>query len=173
MGRRPRRIVLLGLVIAAGLAAAPAFAEPPPAQGQRAQHQDPKKRAEVDARIKQLRADVLRKRVGLEPQKAEQVERILQRHAPQRRKLQEKLRAHRSGLDRLLDDNSNDQQAYARELKGLKETQGELQKLRQREAEELSRELTPKQQAKLVQAMRHLHKRLRRHLRDFDRSRAP
>jgi len=156
------------LVTSAALADPPA---PPPAQKAPASEadRDGKKRAEVEARMKSLRADVLRKRVGLEPQKAAEVERILERDAPERLKLQAKLRSSRRALQRLLAEDSNDQQAFTRALQGLREAQGELQKLRQREAQELAKHLTPKQQAKLAIALRELNGRLRRHLRDYEK----
>lgn len=164
----------LGVAGAAWLFACVALADPAPAPlAQKAPaseaDRDGKKRAEVEARMKALRADLLRKRVGLDPQKAAEVERILERNGPERLKLQAKLRASRRTLQRLIAEDSNDQQAFTQALQSLRQAQGELQKLRQREMEELAKHLTPKEQAKLTVALRELQGRLRRHLRAYEK----
>jgi hypothetical protein len=163
----------LGVAGAAWLFTCGALADPAPAAPAQkapasAADRDGKKRAEIAARLKALRADVLRKRVGLDAKKAAEVERVLERNAPERIKLQAKLRTSRRALQRLISEDSNDQQAFTRALQGLREAQGELQKLRQREMDELSKYLTPKEQAKLAGALRELHGRLRRKLRDYE-----
>jgi Spy/CpxP family protein refolding chaperone len=105
----------------------------------------------------------------LEPAKAAEIERVLDRHAPERQKLHEKLRDHRRELNRLLEGDSNDQQAYERAIRGLREAQEQLFVHRRKELDELGRALTPKQQAKLVRALRQMQRKLNKHLRDHNR----
>jgi Spy/CpxP family protein refolding chaperone len=126
------------------------------------------KRAKVAVRMKQIRTQVLRKEVGLDEKKAAEVVKILEKYQPTRQKLQIDARTQRRALRDLLDKDSNDQPAYDKAIKGLRSTQKKLQDLREKEADELTKVLTPKQQAKLAVAIRKVQAKLRKQRRDRD-----
>ncbi len=130
---------------------------------------DPKapadKRAQIEERIKKARGEILRRQVGLDDAKAKSVEAILDKHAPERRKLQKEMREHKRTVRALLDADSNDQQAYARSISGYRAAEKKLDALRDKEFTELSSKLTPKQQAKLVVAIRQMQGKIRQHMR--------
>ncbi len=159
---------LARFVLPAALAvtvAAPALARP--GQPGAAAQSNAAKRAKVEARLKQIRGEILRKRVGLDEKHAKQVESILDRYRPQRQALRQKLKAHRQAISKLLKADSNDQNAYRREIAGLRSTQKQLDALRDREINEVSRLLTPKQQAKLAVALRRMQRRLRQAMQQY------
>ena len=138
--------------------AAPALARPAhpgaPAQARA------EKRAKIEARLKKIRGEVLRKRVGLDETHARRVEAILDRYRPKRQALQKQMRTHRQAIGKLLKADSNDQNAYRREIAGMRSAKRQLDALRERELNEVSRLLTPKQQAKLAVALRRMQRRL-------------
>jgi Spy/CpxP family protein refolding chaperone len=125
----------------------------------------PEKRAKVEARMKQLRARVLRNQVGLDDKKAAEVEKILAKNAPERKKIQKDVQTHRRRLRELLDQDSNDQAAYQKAIAGFRAAQKRAQVQRDKEIDELSKVLTPKQQAKLFVALRKLQAQLRKRVR--------
>lgn len=143
--------------------AAPALARPaPPAAQTKAA-----KRAKVEARLKQLRGQVLRKQVGLDEKHAKLVEGILDRYRPKRQALKRQMRAHRQAIGKLLKADSNDQNAYKREIAGMRSTKKQLDALRDKEINEISRILTPKQQARLAVALRRMQRRLGQALKQY------
>ena len=128
--------------------------------------EDDEKRAKVEQRLKQLRRDVLLKEVGLDEKKATDAERILDKYAVERKKLQRELRTQRRALKQLFDEDSNDQAAYARSLKTMRDTQKRLGSVQEREIDELSRLMTPKQQAKFLRAIQQVKRKIARRLRE-------
>ena len=151
------------LAIAALLAVRPALAEGPGRSGSEA------KRAKLEERMKRIRHDVLVKRVGLDEQKAKQVELVLDKYSVERQKLRAEQRSQRRALNELLRADSNDQAAYARALKGLREARKKLHALEEREAEELTKLLTAKQQAKYLRALERVRRELRKKFREHRR----
>lgn len=148
----PRHLIrLLPIVCALGLVSAPAWAQGGPQE----------KRAEVESRIKQIRARVLRQEVGLTEEKARKVEAIMDRFQAERRPLREKIRAHRQAIARLLQADSNDQAAYSREIAGLRDAHRKLQASREHELDELQRILSPKEQAKTAAAVQKMRRKIR------------
>lgn len=123
------------------------------------------KRAQVEQRIKQARGEILRKHVGLDDAKAKEVEAILDKHAPERKKLQGQMREARKTVRALLQADSNDQAAYARAIADYRSAEKKLDALREKEYDELAKKLTPKQQAKLVVAIRKMQGKIRQHMR--------
>lgn len=114
---------------------------------------------QVSERYQEVRAKVLRVDVGLDEPTAQRAEQILDDFMAQRQELQTTLHEHRQGLRNLLMTDSEDQKAYEKELNGLLEAQDKLQRLRQEEVEALRGIMTPKQQAKFLDAlqeMRHM-----------------
>jgi Spy/CpxP family protein refolding chaperone len=130
---------------------------------------DPQKRAVIEQRLKQLRHDMLRKEVGLDENKAAVVEKTLDKYMAEKRKLKEQAITHRRALRKLLESDSNDQQAYTDAIRGLREAEKQKQSLREREMDELAKLLTPKQQAKLLRATHRLKRKLAHKLREHRR----
>lgn len=153
-----KKLLLLLITLSVALAAPAALAQPKGAAD---------KRAKVEARMKELRGRVLKKEVGLDDAKAAQVEKVLSKYAPERKKLQQEAQKHRRAIRDLLKKDSNDQAAYERAIKGLRAAQNKLHALREKELDELSKLLTPKQQAKLAVAIRRLQAKLRRRMREL------
>jgi hypothetical protein len=152
-------LVLLPLLIGLSMAAT--------ARAEGKDHEE--KRAKVEARLKQLHRDLLRKDVGLDDKKAAEAERVLDRYAPERRKLKQEQREHRAALRALLESDSNDDAAYARAVKGVREGQKKLLALNERESLELAKLMTAKQQAKYLHAVQKLRRELRRKVREHRR----
>jgi Spy/CpxP family protein refolding chaperone len=145
-----RFVALLTLALAVTLAV-PALAQDAPPDA---------KRAQVEAKMKEIRNRMLREQVGLSDATARRVEAILEKHQKQRRALRQKVQGHRQAIRELLRNDSNDQPAYAREIKGMRDTQRQLQALRDQEIDELQQVLTPKEQAKLGVAMQQMKRRV-------------
>ncbi len=123
--------------------------------------QKPDRAAQVQKRIQQARARLLRNKVGLDEKKAVEVEGILDRHAKERKALQKQMREHRRTVTSLLSADSNDQPAYSRAIAGFRSTDKKLRALRDKELDALAKVLTPKQQAKLVVAAKQMQKEIR------------
>ena len=147
--------LLVPALLSVGLVLAPA----PAAEAQPAQRS-----ARVAKRLKQARARLLRHKVGLDEAKAARVEKILDQHAKQRKALKKQTRQHRRTVTGLLAADSNDQQAYARAIKGVRDADKKLRALRDKELDALAKVLTPKQQAKLVIAVKKMQKDIRRRM---------
>jgi len=137
---------------------APAFAQPSGAQA---------KRAEVEARLKKWRGTILRKDVGLDEKKATDIEHTLDKFQVEREKVQKEMRQQQKIMRALFDLDSNDQSAYAKSLQSVRESTAKLQTLRLAEFDELGKQLSPKQEAKLLRLMRQMEQKLRDAVRRF------
>lgn len=120
------------------------------------------KGAKVGARLEQVRTRVLQKQVGLDQKTAEAVVKILTKYQPERKKLQKEQREHRQAVRELLANDSNDEAAYKSGIQGFRSAEKKLFELRNKEIDEVSKLLTPKQQAKLVAVMLRLKRKLDR-----------
>lgn len=154
-----RVLVQCLLALALVFAALPARAEGKDAED---------KRARVEQRLKQLRAKILRQQVGLDEKKAEEVQKVLLKYEPERRKVQRQHQEHRRALRDLLQNDSNDDAAYKKSIDGFRATQKKLNALRDKEMDEVAKLITPKQQAKLYAALERLRKKIARRGRDAD-----
>ena len=105
------------------------------------------------AHRKEIRARMLREKAGLPEEKAKKVEAILERFAPERERLRHELRAAHEKLQALVAGNGDDQAAYRTALEHLKAQRKAMIDLMDRAFAEVSRELTPKEQAKLFVVM--------------------
>lgn len=141
-------------LLLATLIATPAFADPGPAHGGKAQPGE---------RFKQARGEILRKRLGLDEKRAFEVERVLDKYAPERKRLRHAMSDQRKALRELLQKNSDDQASYKRALDSLTDSTTKLNALRQLEQVELSKLMTPKQQAQLLQVMNKARSGMRGH----------
>ncbi len=118
-------------------------------------------RAKVEQRIEKIRGEVLRKKVGLDEAKAKQVEKLLDKYEPQRQAAQKQMREKQRTLGALLKADSNDQQAYKNAIKGYRDADKKLRAVRDKEFDEVAKLITPKQQAKLVVALRKMQAKIR------------
>lgn len=126
------------------------------------------KRAKVEQRLEKLRERVLKKDVGLDDKKAKAVSEILTRYVTERRKIQKDQREYRRTLQKLVQSDSNDQDAYKKALKSFRDGRKKLQALEDRELDEVAKILTPKEQVKLVAALQRLRRKLAKKLGDRD-----
>ena len=129
------------------------------------------KRAEVEARLKKWRGTILRKEVGLDEKKATDIEHTLDKFQAEREKVQKDMRQQQKTLRALFDLDSNDQGAYAKSLQIVRESTAKLQTLRLAEFDELGRQLSPKQEAKLLRLMHQMEQKLREAVRRFKKER--
>ena len=129
------------------------------------------KRAEIEARLKKWRGTILRRDVGLDEKKATDIEHTLDRYQAEREKVQKDLRQQQKTLRALFDLDSNDQGAYAKSLQIVRESTAKMQNLRLQEFDELSKQLSPKQEAKLLRLMRQMEQKLREAVRRFKKER--
>jgi hypothetical protein len=150
------------LFLCAFTLSAPAFAQPGGA---------PAKRAEIEARLKKWRGTILRRDVGLDEKKASEVERTLDRYQTEREKIQRDLRQQQKTLRALFDLDSGDQGAYQKALQAVRENTVKMQSLRLQEFDELGKQLTPKQEARLLRLMRQMEQKLRDAVRRFKKER--
>jgi Spy/CpxP family protein refolding chaperone len=148
--RRAQRGLRWLLVPIALLACAPAMAAPttPGPSG-----------APMEQRFQKVRSRVLREKVGLAEEKARKVEVILDRYAPERKRLTQELRQGRQKLRALLTLDSQDQAAYRSALDQVRTNRKALQDLMERAFGEIAKELTPKEQGKLFLALDELRQR--------------
>jgi len=140
-----------------------AQAQPPP------EGADRPRRGELKKRMEAARAKLLREVVGLEEARAVEVEEVLRRFHPERKKLKTELRKHKKAVRALLKADSDDEQAYEDALAGVDAAHKALEQLREAENDEVKRLLSAKERAKLYGGMnrmrRHLHRAFKRHRR--------
>jgi len=123
--------------------AVPAFADPPASAPAGA----------PAPRVERIRSRVLRDKVGLTEDKARKVEAVLDKYAPERKRLGMALRDARQKLRALLVLNSEDEGAYRAALDALRTNRKALADLMDRAFTEIGKELTAKEQAKLFVAL--------------------
>jgi Spy/CpxP family protein refolding chaperone len=119
--------------------------------------------------MKEIRRTVLRDQVGLADKKLSQVEAALDRHGAEREKLQQRVHSHRKALRDLVEKDSSDQKSYEKAIADLRAAQSELHQLRNKQVDELSRILTPKEQAKVLLHVGEMHRKLQRALRSYEK----
>ena len=128
------------------------------------------KRAEIEARLKKWRGTILRKDVGLDEKKATDIEHTLDKFQAEREQVQKDMRQQQKIMRALFDLDSNDQGAYGKSLQIVRESTAKLQTLRLQEFDELAKQLSPKQEAKLLRLMRQMEQKLRDAVRRFKKS---
>lgn len=119
---------------------APALAAPPAG---------PPGSAHFGERMQEKRSKALREKVGLTEDKAKRVEAILKKYAPERKKAHEEMRAAHEKLEALIDGKSNDQAQYRAALDSIRSRRKATQDVMERAFNEVAKELTPEEQAKL------------------------
>lgn len=166
--RRPTPWFCLFAVTLGVACAKPALAEPPRARPAPAKPAAPPPAAAPAAAagssqpIPPWRARMLKEEVGLDEKTAASVERILSKYRPERQAASETAETERRKLNALLELDSNDQAAYARSIRAFLDARQKLVELHRKQAEELGKVLTPKQQAKLARAIGETREIIRR-----------
>jgi Spy/CpxP family protein refolding chaperone len=165
--RRPIPWLCLFAVTLGVACAKPALAEPPrskPAPAKPAPTAPPPAAAPAESSrpIPPWRARMLKEEVGLDEKTAAAVERILSKYRPERQAASETVQSERRKLNALLELDSNDQAAYARSIRAFLDARQKLHDLQKKQAEELGKVLTPKQQAKLARAIGETRENIRR-----------
>ena len=132
----------------------------------------------MEQRMRRITDRVLRRDVGLDEAKTTKIQAILEKYAPERKKLHEELGRQKRALRDLIEDDSADEKAYADALAGLKKAKKALQALRDKQVAEVEKQLTPRQQARLMLSLKKARHRMeggmherRRPDRDRDRDR--
>ncbi|MBI4952397.1 MAG: periplasmic heavy metal sensor [Myxococcales bacterium] len=105
---------------------------------------------EVSARVKRMRARVLRDKVGLDEARAEKVGKILDGFDAERQKAQKEQRAARRALVEVVRAKGEDQKAYADAVQRFRDAQKALVELRNRQFDAVGKELTPREQATML-----------------------
>jgi Spy/CpxP family protein refolding chaperone len=154
--------VTLGVACAKPALAEPPRSKPAPAKPARAASPPATAPAESSARIPPWRARMLKDEVGLDEKTAAAVERILAKYRPERQAASETAESERRKLAALLELDSNDQAAYARSIRAFLDARQKLVEVQRKQAEELGKVLTPKQQAKLARAIGETRDKIRR-----------
>jgi Spy/CpxP family protein refolding chaperone len=138
--------------------AAPSLAE----RGPHRRGPPPDRSAEAYPRIKEIRNRVLREHVGLDAARAQQVEAVLDKYHAERRLARQEIATQQREIRRLLDQNSEDQAAYAKALTAAEAARQRLHVIDRAQHAELAKILTPKQHAKLEAAVRRMQRKLHR-----------
>ena len=110
-----------------------------------------------------MRSKMLRDRVGLSEDKARKVEAILDKYAPERKKNHEEMRAAREKLHALVDGKSDDQAQYRAALDTVRAKKKAAQDVMSRAFDEVAKELTPKEQARLFLSLEDMRGKGRGH----------
>jgi hypothetical protein len=113
----------------------------------------------MQQKLMRVRSRVLREKVGLSDDKASKVESILDRYAPERRRIGLKIRDGRQKLKALVVLNSDDQAAYKGALEEVRTNRTAMQALMERAFNDIATQLTPKEQGKLFLALQELNKK--------------
>jgi Spy/CpxP family protein refolding chaperone len=142
--------------------AKPALAEPPKSKPAPAAPPPTAAAAEPSAPMPPWRARMLRDEVGLDEKTAAAVERILAKYRTERMLASETVDSERRKLNALLELDSNDQAAYSRSIRAMLDARQKLLELQKKQIEEVSKVLTPKQQAKLAKAIGETRETMRR-----------
>ena len=113
------------------------------------------------AHVPPWRARMLREEVGLDEKTAQAVEAILAKYRPERKATAEAIDKEQRRLNAMLELDSNDQAAYAKSIRALLDARQRLHELQRKQADELAKVLTPKQQAKLARAIGETREKMR------------
>ena len=122
--------------------------------------------ARMERRMRRIHDRLLRDGVGLDEAKAKKIDGILDKYAPERKKLHEELGRQKRALHELVRSDSDDEKAYAAALAGLRKAKKAMQALRDKQTAEIEKQLTPRQQARLMIVMKKARHRMQRAMRE-------
>ena len=117
---------------------------------------DPAKFAEKREKMKKKIGEALRNEVGLDEETAVKVESIMEAHHAQRKELRKVMHEIGQEIKDLLDQDSNDQEAYKKLLDEMLEVKAGMKDIMDSHMTSLREVLTPKQQAKVLVIMKGL-----------------
>jgi Spy/CpxP family protein refolding chaperone len=109
-----------------------------------------------DTRFQKMQGRLLREKVGLSDAEAAKVEAVFAGDREAHQKLRDQMREAHKTLRQLLKEDSNDMAAYSKAIAALEDTKAQMEGLMEAHKVEISKILTPKQQAKLMLAMKRL-----------------
>ncbi len=155
-------IVVLGFVVPATVLANPKGGEG--RRQMRKQH-----RAMFKAKMKKVRAKVLRERVGLSEKRAVRLEQTLDGFNKQRWLIKKEMHRNHKKLRQLLLDDSNDQRAYKQSIDALAVGRAKIDVLKGEQMSALRKQLNPKEQAKAMMALHRMRRRMHRRMRKMHR----
>lgn len=146
---------------------APAWADPP--SGAPSGHPGGRSKE----KMQEMRSHMLRERVGLTEEKAKRVEAILDKYAPERKRSHEALRDAREDLRALVESKSEDENLYKKMLGDVRAKRKAMQDLMDRAFNDVAKELTPSEQARLFLSLEEMHGFGRGHGPGFGHGRGP
>ena len=117
------------------------------------------KGAQMRGKMKEFRGKVLREKLGLPEDRAVKVEAVLDGFMEQRHKLKEEMRAEMKTVKELLKADSNDMDAYEAAVTNLMAVRSKMEALHAQQFEELREILNPKEQAKVLLALRKMYRK--------------
>ena len=150
--------VITGLLVFAVLVAPTALAERP--QERRAD--DAQMGEKLHERMTELRVRILTKRVGLDADRVDEVEAILQKGDLERKGLHRAMRESHGKLRQLIEADADDGPSYETAVGTLLKSRQRLHELQYGELQKLRSLLSSKEMGKLVMALHRLKKRMRR-----------
>lgn len=157
-GRSQRLAVMLSLCFIGVLFAPVAAAERP----EHRQGPDGQMGEKLHERMTELRVRILKKRVGLDATRIDEVESILQKGDVERKALHRAMRESHQKLRQLIQADADDGPSYESSVNTLLQSRKRLHELQHGELDRLQSLLSPKEMGKLVMALHRLKKRMRR-----------
>lgn len=162
-----KALSIIGFALATLFFALPLQAQPRGQGGGRgAQAPTP---AQMEAKLKEIRGRVMREHVGLSEDKAREVEAVFERFAPESRKIEKQVHDSKARLRKLIASDSNDQKAFAEALETQRRARMAMMTLRDREFQAIKKILQPKQQAKLLFALKKMQRRVKEEMKKRSR----
>ncbi len=117
------------------------------------------KGAQMREKMREFRGKVLREKLDLPEERAAKVEAVLDGFMEQRHKLKQEMRTQMKAVKELLKAESNDMDAYDAAVTNLMSVRSQLEALHAQQFEELREILNPKEQAKVLLALRKMHRK--------------
>lgn len=128
-------------------------------EGSKARREE--RRRALDERLSKVRERVLGEQVGLNPARKALVEQTLMKFHGRKSEIGARLRHSQAEVRRLLQEDSQDQEAFRKLLSEVEKSTDALHSLRREEAGELARLMTPKEQAKFALALQRVQRQVR------------
>ena len=153
------RVGVMAIVTLIALLLSPMAMAEPPEQRRRGEGQMGEK---LHERMKELRGRILKKRVGLDAERIDEVEAILQKGDQERKGLHRAMRESHEKLRHLIKADAEDGASYEAAVGTLLKSRQRLHELQHGELERLRELLSPKEMGKLVMALHRLKKRMKR-----------
>ena len=119
---------------------------------------------ELRERMLKLRSKLLRKRIGLDEERAQRCEAIFARFDEERRSIRADMKKSRRALRELEKSESEDDAAYEALVTRMLEARSAEHDLRMRQFASLRKELSGREQARLLRELRRLKRRIGKHM---------